>query len=55
MGVWVFSVGFGPIGHLTLGAAAASVGAPLTQAISGLCLIGVAGLMSLHAPLRRAR
>jgi MFS family permease len=55
MGVWVFSVGFGPIGHLSLGAAASSIGAPLTQAISGLCLIGVAGLMSLHAPLRRAR
>jgi MFS family permease len=55
MGVWVFSVGFGQIGHLSLGAAASSIGAPLTQAISGLCLIGVAGLMSLHAPLRRAR
>lgn len=55
MGVWVFSVGFGPIGHLTLGAAASTIGAPVTQAISGLCLIGVAGLMSLHAPLRRAR
>jgi MFS family permease len=55
MGVWVFSVGFGPIGHLSLGAAASTIGAPLTQAISGLCLIGVAGLLSLHAPLRRAR
>jgi hypothetical protein len=55
MGVWVFSVGFGPIGHLSLGAAASTVGAPLTQAISGLCLVGVAGLLSLHAPLRRAR
>jgi hypothetical protein len=55
MGVWVFSVGFGPIGHLTLGAAATSFGAPLTQAVSGLALVVVAGLLSLHAPLRRAR
>jgi MFS family permease len=55
MGVWVFSVGFGPIGHLTLGAAATEYGAPLAQAVSGLSLMLVAGLMSLHAPLRRAR
>jgi predicted MFS family arabinose efflux permease len=55
MGVWVFSVGFGPVGHLTLGAAATQYGAPLTQAVSGLCLMVVAGVMALHAPLRRAR
>jgi len=55
MGVWVFSVGFGPVGHLTLGAAATQYGAPLTQAVSGLSLMVVAALMSLHAPLRRAR
>jgi MFS family permease len=55
MGVWVFSVGFGPVGHLTLGAAADSFGAPLTQAVSGVLLAVVAGLMALHAPLRRAR
>jgi MFS family permease len=55
MGVWVFSVGFGPIGHLTLGAAASTVGAPIAQAVSGLSLVLVAALMSLHAPLRRAR
>jgi MFS family permease len=55
MGVWVFSVGFGPVGHLALGAAASSFGAPLTQAVSGLMLMLVAGLMGLHAPLRRAR
>jgi hypothetical protein len=55
MGVWVFSVGFGPVGHLTLGAAATSLGAPLAQAVSGLLLTLVAALMALHAPLRRAR
>jgi predicted MFS family arabinose efflux permease len=55
MGVWVFSVGFGPVGHLTLGAAASSFGAPLAQAVSGVSLMLVAAVMSLHAPLRRAR
>ena len=38
MGLWVFSVGFGPVGHLTLGAAASVFGAPITQAVSGLML-----------------
>jgi hypothetical protein len=55
MGVWVFSVGFGPVGHLTLGAAATAYGAPLAQAVSGLSLMVVAAVMSLHGPLRRAR
>jgi MFS family permease len=55
MGVWVFSVGFGPVGHLTLGAAATAYGAPLAQAVSGICLMVVAAVLSLHAPLRRAR
>jgi MFS family permease len=55
MGLWVFSVGFGPVGHLTLGAAASAFGAPLAQAVSGLLLCLAAGLMALHGPLRRAR
>ena len=55
MGLWVFSVGFGPVGHLALGAAADSFGAPATQAVSGVLLTVVAAGMALHAPLRRAR
>lgn len=55
MGIWVFSVGFGPVGHLTLGAAATSFGAPLSQAISGLMLMLAAAGMALHGSLRRAR
>lgn len=55
MGIWVFAVGFGPVGHLTLGAAAEAFGAPRTQLMSGalLALIGVA--LALNGPLRRAR
>jgi len=54
MGLWVFSIGFGPVGHLTLGAAASVFGAPIVQAVSGLMLVLVAGLMSLNRQLRRA-
>src|SRR5262249_53445718 len=39
MGIWVFSVGFGPLGLLGLGAAADLVGAPLAQAASGALLL----------------
>jgi MFS family permease len=46
MGVWVFSIGFGPIGFLVLGAAAAVVGVSLIQAISGLVLVAVAMVMA---------
>ena len=34
MGVWFFSVGFGPFGYLGLGAAASTVGAPLSLGVS---------------------
>jgi MFS family permease len=55
MGLWVFSVGFGPVGHLTLGAAATAFGAPLAQTVSGMLLTIMAAVAALHAPLRRSR
>ena len=55
MGIWVFSVGFGPIGHLGLGAAAGALGAPLAQAASGGLLALVTSILWLYAPLRRGR
>ena len=39
MGYWVASLGFGPLGHLELGALAGLVGAPLAQAVNGLVLV----------------
>jgi MFS family permease len=50
MGVWYFAVGFGPVGQLGLGAAAAAVGAPIALAASGgtLALI-VVGLARVRA------
>jgi MFS family permease len=55
MGLWVFSVGFGPVGHLTLGAAASAFGAPLAQTVSGTLLAIMAVVAAMHAPLRRSR
>jgi hypothetical protein len=55
MGLWVFSVGFGPFGHLTLGAAATAYGAPVTQIVSGGLLAGIGLLLALNRSLRRAR
>ena len=55
MGVWVFSVGFGPIGFLLLGAAATLSGAPVVQLVSGIVLIIVALAMARFTSLPTAR
>ena len=53
MGVWFFAIGFGPFGHLGLGAAASAVGAPLALAVSGAILALVAIALSTVRPLRQ--
>lgn len=55
MGIWVFSIGFAPFGHLALGATAGLLGAPLALSASGLTLGLVSLALGLHAPLRRLR
>ena len=54
MGVWFFAIGFGPFGHLALGAAASVIGAPLALAIDsailtaiGLALVGAKAVRRL--------
>lgn len=54
MGVWVFSIGFGPIGFLMLGAAASWIGAPVVQTICGIVLIIVALAMARFTSIRSA-
>ena len=46
MGVWVFSIGFGPIGFIVLGAAATVYGAEAVQVASGLLLVTFAVAMA---------
>jgi MFS family permease len=41
MGIWFFSIGFGPFGHLGLGAAATVIGGPVALAIDGVILAGI--------------
>lgn len=55
MGVWTFGVGFGPFGHLAVGLAAARVGAPVTQLISGAVLLLLAIGLSFNRALRSLR
>jgi predicted MFS family arabinose efflux permease len=55
MGIWVFSIGFAPLGHLTIGAAASVVGAVATQLACGASLVLVALLLCRQQPLRTLR
>ena len=55
MGIWVFSIGFAPLGHLALGALADTIGAPLTQALFGATLTLIVSLLALYPPLRNIR
>ncbi len=53
MGIWVFGVGFGPIGFLLIGAVADAVGARIAQAASGVVLVGVILLLAIASPALR--
>jgi predicted MFS family arabinose efflux permease len=55
MGVWVFSIGFGPVGFLVLGAAASTYGAPSVQLASGLALLAAVSVMAKFTSLASAR
>ncbi len=55
MGIWVVSIGFGPIGVLALGAAAEGFGAPIVQAVSGSLLVIVALAMARFSTLPKLR
>jgi predicted MFS family arabinose efflux permease len=55
MGVWAFGVGCGPFGHVAVGLAAARVGAPVTQLVSGGVLLLLAIALSFNRGLRRLR
>ena len=53
MGTWMVSIGFGPVGHLGLGALAAALGAPPALAMFGAGLAVVVALLSRAGVLRR--
>lgn len=53
MGIWFFAIGFGPLGHLGIGAAANVIGAPTAMAISGSLLVLLAVALSGVRTIRR--
>ena len=50
MGAWVFAIGAAPLGHLEMGALAASVGVGTALSINGAGLILIAILITIVAP-----
>ncbi|MFC2033880.1 MFS transporter [Chloroflexota bacterium] len=50
MGIWMMSMGFGPIGSLTIGAIASLLGAPLAVTINGAALIMVFIFLVIFVP-----
>jgi predicted MFS family arabinose efflux permease len=53
MGIWFFAIGFGPFGHLGIGALAGVVGGPVALTITGGLLAALGLLMAIATPLRR--
>ena len=49
VGGWVFAVGFGWIGHLTLGAVSDAFGVQWALGVNGALAVGVAVVVSLSA------
>ena len=50
MGAWVFAIGASPLGHLEMGALAASVGVSTALGINGAAMILIAILVTMVAP-----
>jgi MFS family permease len=52
MGVWFFSLGFGPIGFVAIGALAEIIGASMALVATGIVLLGVDALAMARSPIR---
>jgi MFS family permease len=55
MGIWFFGIGFGPFGHLALGAAASLVGAPVVLLVDGAALALIAVGLTTVRTIRRLK
>jgi len=54
MGVWMMSIGFGPVGRILIGVVAALVGVQLAVSINGIVMIAIFFLLAALVPkLRR--
>jgi hypothetical protein len=55
MGIWTFALGFGPVGHLLVGAAAGRFGAIPTQVAFGTLLMVLMGALAFYPRIRTLR
>jgi MFS family permease len=55
MGIWFFSIGFGPLGHLGLGAAASILGPAVALGVSGGLLVAATAGIAVRTDARRLR
>jgi MFS family permease len=55
MGLWAFAVGCGPLGHLTIGAAAREWGPIVTQVVFGAALVAFSAGLALLPRIRALR
>ena len=53
MGIWFFGIGFGPLGHLGLGAAASTVGPAVALGFSGALLVAATAAIAARTDARR--
>ena len=53
MGVWVLAIGFGPLGHLEMGALAAMLGLGSALFINGAALLIVGVVVAVAVPRLR--
>lgn len=54
MGIWMLSIGFGPVGHTAVGAMATLLGAQLALSINGSIIIAIFFILAAFVPrLRR--
>ena len=55
MGLWVFALGVGPVGHVAIGAAAGRIGPVPTQLIFGAILALLVAALAFHPRMRALR
>ena len=53
VGIWVFSIGTAPVGHLEVGVLAATVGAPAALLVNGALVVLGAVTLAVQAPVYR--
>jgi len=54
IGVWMLSIGFGPVGHLVIGAISTLMGAPVAISINGIAIVAIIFALVVFMPRLRS-